>query len=629
MTNKKVSNAAIEKDLQPEEKDNLIVTFEERGNQTIVRKSNDLVQLTRNNLTLSQQRLMLHIFSMIKPEDTELPSYELSVYDFIKLSGMNPHSGALYKQVRRNIEELANAPVQWIKNSGTTTVETFRWINKVRIDEKKARMTITLDPVLKPHLVQLKTLYTTMDITYTMNMRSTYSIRIYELCKSYQNLYIKKKSDGESLIWDLNMLYEQLSYTANSWSGFRRFALDKAKSEINGHTDIVFDYDVYEKKGQKVLSLAVTIEPEDEKIARENLEKINKRAGRKTKKRKTPVIDDMDTEDQTLITFDYVSAPETSIPYSFGKDRAKLKKEIEIKARLEQLQEELSPAEYNAVMLILDILATACCTIRPGDQVEDGGNVEVFGRMNAIILDCGGLTQWLRGVAPRYASEIIPAAQSKKSPVPYLTKILMEDMDNYRIYIFKAGSAVQAAPVDESPKIYEAEFTEAEPESVSPAGKLTTADAQTKKHMEHALRTAANEENLLAILSSGQQDAYQDIVKLTAYFCRRNQKGKDDGMISGKANMQFINALNDVLEKYGSLEPLFASLAKKLDYDVFWKECAKSNRIKNAQGLFQAIVEKGLLFPEMVIREAQTEQPESPAKGESWAGGGWADAFEE
>ena len=629
MTNKKVSNAAIEKDLQPEEKDNLIVTFEERGNQTIVRKSNDLVQLTRNNLTLSQQRLMLHIFSMIKPEDTELPSYELSVYDFIKLSGMNPHSGALYKQVRRNIEELANAPVQWIKNSGTTTVETFRWINKVRIDEKKARMTITLDPVLKPHLVQLKTLYTTMDITYTMNMRSTYSIRIYELCKSYQNLYIKKKLDGESLIWDLNMLYEQLSYTANSWSGFRRFALDKAKSEINGHTDIVFDYDVYEKKGQKVLSLAVTIEPEDEKIARENLEKINKRAGRKTKKRKTPVIDDMDTEDQTLITFDYVSAPETSIPYSFGKDRAKLKKEIEIKARLEQLQEELSPAEYNAVMLILDILATACCTIRPGDQVEDGGNVEVFGRMNAIILDCGGLTQWLRGVAPRYAREIIPAAQSKKSPVPYLTKILMEDMDNYRIYIFKAGSAAQAAPVDESPKIYEAEFTEAETESVSPAGKLTTADAQTKKHMEHALRTAANEENILAILSSGQQDAYQDIVKLTAYFCRRNQKGKDDGMISGKANMQFINALNGVLEKYGSLEPLFASLAKKLDYDVFWKECAKSNRIKNAQGLFQAIVEKGLLFPEMVIREAQTEQPESPARGESWAGGGWADAFEE
>ena len=629
MTNKKISDIATENDLQTEKKDNLIVTFEERGNQTIVRKSNDLVQLTRNNLTLSQQRLMLHIFSMIKPEDTELPSYELSVYDFIKLSGMNPHSGALYKQVRRNIEELANAPVQWIKNSGTTTVETFRWINKVRIDEKKARMTITLDPVLKPHLVQLKTLYTTMDITYTMNMRSTYSIRIYELCKSYQNLYLKKKYDGEALIWNLNMLYEQLSYTANSWSGFRRFALDKAKSEINGHTDIVFDYEVNEKKGQKVLSLAVTIEPEDEEVARENLEKINKRANRKSKKRKALVLDDKDTDDQTLITFDYVSAPETSIPYSFGKDRASLKKEIEVKARLEQLRKELSPQEYNAVLLILDVLATACCTIRPGDQAEDGGNVEVFGRMNAIILDCGGLTQWLRGVAPRYAEEIIPAAQSKKAPVPYLTKILLEDMDNYRVYIFKAGSTAQTVPTDEKAQMYEAEFAEADEDNQPLTGHLTPEDAQTKKQMEDALRIAAKEETLLPMLSSGQQDAYNDIVKLAAYFCRRNQKGKDDGMMSGKANMQFVNSLNAVIDKYGSLELLFATLAKKLDYDVFWKECAKSNRIKNAQGLFQTIVEKGLLFPEMVIREGQTHQPEKEAKAESWAGGGWADAFEE
>ena len=33
--------------------DPFVVTFEERGDQTIVRKSNDLVQMTRNNLTLS------------------------------------------------------------------------------------------------------------------------------------------------------------------------------------------------------------------------------------------------------------------------------------------------------------------------------------------------------------------------------------------------------------------------------------------------------------------------------------------------------------------------------------------------------------------------------------------------
>ena len=103
--------------------DPFVVTFEERGDQTIVRKSNDLVQMTRNNLPLSQQRLMLHIFSMIKPEDTDLPSYELSIYDFIKMTGMDPHSGALYKQVRHLLD--VNKAERHIRG-GLATREKYR-----------------------------------------------------------------------------------------------------------------------------------------------------------------------------------------------------------------------------------------------------------------------------------------------------------------------------------------------------------------------------------------------------------------------------------------------------------------------------------------------------------------------
>ena len=436
--------------------DPFVVTFEERGDQTIVRKSNDLVQMTRNNLTLSQQRLMLHIFSMIKPEDTDLPSYELSIYDFIKMTGMDPHSGALYKQVRKNIEELANAPIQWIKNNGTSTVETFRWIDKVRIDEGRARMTITLDPVLKPHLVQLKTLYTTMDVTYTMLMRSTYSIRIYELCKSYQSLYLKKKAAGEPLVWNLSMLYEQLSYTANRWSDFRRLALEKAKAEINEKTDIIFNYDVYEKKGQKVLSLVVTIDPVDDAAAQANLDSINSTVRKKSKKkgRPTGAIEDSLLDDPSVITFDYVSAPETTIPYSFGRHRTELREEIVVKARMDQLRAEITPEELHAVEVIIDVLADACCTIQAGDGEQDGGNKTVFGKMNAIILDCGGLTSWLAGVAPRYAQEIIPRSQTMRSPARYLNKVLREDMDNYRIYIFRKAKPA-AEPKEE---LLEAEY---------------------------------------------------------------------------------------------------------------------------------------------------------------------------
>ena len=60
------------------------------------------------------------------------------------------------------------------------------------IDEGTGKIALTLDQALKPHLIQLKEFYTTMNITYTLPMKSQYSLKIYELCKSYQNLYLTK-----------------------------------------------------------------------------------------------------------------------------------------------------------------------------------------------------------------------------------------------------------------------------------------------------------------------------------------------------------------------------------------------------------------------------------------------------
>lgn len=617
--------------------DPFVVTFEERGDQTIVRKSNDLVQMTRNNLTLSQQRLMLHIFSMIKPEDTDLPSYELSIYDFIKMTGMDPHSGALYKQVRKNIEELANAPIQWIKNNGTSTVETFRWIDKVRIDEGRARMTITLDPVLKPHLVQLKTLYTTMDVTYTMLMRSTYSIRIYELCKSYQSLYLKKKAAGEPLVWNLSMLYEQLSYTANRWSDFRRLALEKAKAEINEKTDIIFNYDVYEKKGQKVLSLVVTIDPVDDAAAQANLDSINSTVRKKSKKkgRPTVAIEDSLLDDPSVITFDYVSAPETTIPYSFGRHRTELRKEIVVKARMDQLRAKITPEELHAVEVIIDVLADACCTIQAGDGEQDGGNKTVFGKMNAIILDCGGLTSWLAGVAPRYAQEIIPRSQTMRSPARYLNKVLREDMDNYRIYIFRKAKPA-AEPKEE---LLEAEYhvmdepvQQTMPEPEPPTVELIPETIVKRQDMRKEFAKFVDDGYLEKTLTSGQRGAYHEIYRHLAARCVPSPSSLRNGL-KDEMRLHYLACMNEVIEKYGSLTPLMEAMAHELDFDVFWAKAAKDPNVNNPMGLFYHIIEERALNPIGTIMndQAQRQKVDAKEKGEKdkWHNESWMDAFEE
>ena len=615
MAPKKQSNAPRTNDeaLTP------VATYSARGNQTIVRKSNDLIQNAMYSLTLSQQKLMLHIFAMIKPSDTELPRYEMSIYEFLKLCGVDPHNGSMYKQVKKNIEDIANAKVQWIRLAGTQKITMFRWLSSATIDEGTGKIVLTLDQSLKPHLIQLKEFYTTMNITYTLPMKSQYSIKIYELCKSYQNLYLEKKKKGEPLVWSIETLKKQVDCNASNWAHVRRTVLDKAKSEINGKTDILFDYAVYEKDRQRVIAISVTIEPVDKQVADQKLNEITKLRSKRLRK-KTTALEVAETgtldDDPNILTLDYVSVPETTIPYSYGATPDLMAQELGVKAELDKLALVLAPEELDAVHVIIDAMVRMAGA--PSDKMIDGGNAVFFQTVNNVIDNCKGLRRWFEGVASRYAAKVIPTARTKRAPMPYLYKSIMNDLEDYRLYVAGIGveelrdedaepTENQAPPV---PDLLEADFVEAEPDA-APA-QLTSEDAATKKAMIAALEKFSDYENLKARLSGGQQEALEDIVQMTAYFCRRNVKGKDDGMIEGKANMQFVGSLNRVIARYGDLSPLFEALAVTLDYDTYWKELMKNPRIKNPKLVFQTEIEKALLMPAAVLGEFRARRGQDP-----------------
>ena len=596
-----------------------VATYSARGNQTIVRKSNDLIQNAMYSLTLSQQKLMLHIFAMIKPSDTELPRYEMSIYEFLKLCGVDPHNGSMYKQVKKNIEDIANAKVQWIRLAGTQKITMFRWLSSATIDEGTGKIVLTLDQSLKPHLIQLKEFYTTMNITYTLPMTSQYSIKIYELCKSYQNLYLEKKKKGEPLVWSIETLKKQVDCNASNWAHVRRTVLDKAKSEINGKTDILFDYAVYEKDRQRVIAISVTIEPVDKQVADQKLNEITKLRSKRLRK-KTTALEVAETgtldDDPNILTLDYVSVPETTIPYSYGATPDLMAQELGVKAELDKLALVLAPEELDAVHVIIDAMVRMAGA--PSDKMIDGGNAVFFQTVNNVIDNCKGLRRWFEGVASRYAAKVIPTARTKRAPMPYLYKSIMNDLEDYRLYVAGIGveelrdedaepTENQAPPV---PDLLEADFVEAEPDA-APA-QLTSEDAATKKAMIAALEKFSDYENLKARLSGGQQEALEDIVQMTAYFCRRNVKGKDDGMIEGKANMQFVGSLNRVIARYGDLSPLFEALAVTMDYDTYWKELMKNPRIKNPKLVFQTEIEKALLMPAAVLGEFRARRGQDP-----------------
>ena len=607
-----------------------VATYSGRGNQTIVRKSNDLIQNAMYSLSLSQQKLMLHIFAMIKPSDTELPRYEMSIYEFLKLCGVDPHNGSMYKQVKKNIEDIANAKVQWIRLAGTQKITMFRWLSSATIDEGTGKIVLTLDQSLKPHLIQLKEFYTTMNITYTLPMKSQYSLKIYELCKSYQNLYITKKEKGEPLVWNIETLKKQVDCNAANWAHVRRTVLDKAKSEINGHTDIYFDYEVYEKDRQRVIAVAVTIEPVDKQVADDKLNEITKSMSSKSrgKKKLTPAETGSLDDDPSILTLEYVSVPETTIPYSYGATPDLLRQELEVKAELDKLNRELTADEMEAVHTMIGAMVKMAGTPRGNDKMIDGGNAHFFQTVNNVIDNCGGLRRWFEGAAARYATRVIPVARTKSAPLPYLSKAILDDLENYRMYVTSGVpeplDGYDAAP--EQPDIVETtDFVETDAE---PVNQLVPEDAATKKQVTAALLRYIDRDALSARLTTGQMEAFDDILQMTAYFCRRNVKGKDDGMMEGKANMQFLNALNKVIARYESLTPLYEAMAVMMDYDTYWKDLMKNPKIKNPKLVFQSEVERALLMPAAVIGEytARKAQNDPRAVHKEYD---WVKAFEE
>lgn len=575
-----------------------IVTYKDRGHQTTVRKSNELVQLAMYNLSLSQQKLMLHIFAMIQPTDMELPEYELSIYEFTKICGITQHGGSIYQAVKKNIEDIANMNVQWISNPGTAEIETFRWIYKTKINQETGKMRIILDPALKPHLIQLKSLYTTLNISYTMPMKSQYSVRIYELCKSYQNLYLQKKAAGEPLVWELDTLRQQVACNYQLWTDLKRYVLEKAKSEINQYTDIRFDYAEHRRQGKRVVSIAVTIERLPQEEARERLNQIENVGGKSISPRKKKAFEAQLKADtgfgDDVMSLGYVSAPSTTIPYSYGADKAALVEELRVKAQMEKLTAQLTAAELNAVETVIDIIASSAGQAKANEKMIDGGNAKYFGIMNEVILRCGSMYQWFLGIAPRYAETILPLSRKKSSPVAYLAKIVREDLENFRVYT-QPGEG-ESAPAGELYEVPESAVREVEPP-------LHPRDAQSLVTMKAALLRNLNREKVMARLTSGQQLSYYDILEAMVRLCRRNKKGVDDGSVVGKANMQFLDALNGFIAQYGSLDELLVAMSVKLDYDTYWEALTKDPEVKNPKAVFKHDVEQCVLMPAATVKE--------------------------
>lgn len=210
-------------------------TTEERG-MTVV-KANVLIQKSRYSLSMQEQKIILYLISKIKPEDTGLQEYTFDIKDFCKVIGVDYKSGGNYNYIKQTILELTKK-VFWLQNGDEEV--TVRWLDRGKTNKGSGIVKLKLDEYLMPYLIQLKNHFTQYNLYYVLAMKSQYSVRLYELLKSYQNLKTWTFSLNE-----LKRLLDAESY--DRWFNFRKRILEPAIEEIEQYSDLNITYELIKK----------------------------------------------------------------------------------------------------------------------------------------------------------------------------------------------------------------------------------------------------------------------------------------------------------------------------------------------------------------------------------------------
>lgn len=229
-----------------------LTIYSEKRDSMVV-KSNDLIQKSRFSLTVQQQRIILYLISKISYADEDFKEYEFNIKEFCRVCGLDDGSGKHYAELKRQVKAIRDKSM-WIEVSDGVEV-LMSWLDGAQINRNSGKIKVRLNDAMKPYLLQLRNNFTQYEIANILCMRSKYSIRLYELVKSIHfrelETYVKT--------FTLEELRSRLDAgTYPRFCNFNQRVLKPAVQEVNMYTDKEISYEPI-KTGNKVEAIELTI----------------------------------------------------------------------------------------------------------------------------------------------------------------------------------------------------------------------------------------------------------------------------------------------------------------------------------------------------------------------------------
>lgn len=217
--------------------------------KSLVIQHNKIIE-AKYRLSVGEQRLIKLLVSMISRDDEDFKPYQIRVADLADLLGIK--SGDIYPAMKKSTKKLIGNVLTFESLDGEESIQTA-WLSSARYLKGQGIAELQFSPILKPFLLQLQEHFTAYELGNVINLKHTYSIRIYELLKQYERIGHRK--------FTVEKLRELLVLEENEYKqfcDFRRWILKPAQKELGEKTDISFEWKE-ERRKQKCVSIEFII----------------------------------------------------------------------------------------------------------------------------------------------------------------------------------------------------------------------------------------------------------------------------------------------------------------------------------------------------------------------------------
>ena len=205
-------------------------------------KGNDLVRYARYQYTTQQLKIFNYAVSKIRKNDNPGKWYELSIEELCKICGLAIDSGGVYyRNIKTDLRKLTER--RWVTLPDREI--TISVLSDAQIIPLSGTVYIKFHEYIEPYLFEQLEKYTQYKLSEILSFHSKYSIRLYEVLKSY--ITTEEIENGKEVehTFQLQELREILSVDKYKiWGEFERNVLKIATREINEYSDqIQVSYD--------------------------------------------------------------------------------------------------------------------------------------------------------------------------------------------------------------------------------------------------------------------------------------------------------------------------------------------------------------------------------------------------